>query len=97
MLFQLGQVVITPAAESLLKEAGTQADTFLACHRNGDCGDFDKEERDEYWRALVERYRFISVYRTSTGSKVWVITERDRGVTTIFVSGEYPEEGVHAL
>jgi hypothetical protein len=97
MLFELGQVVTTSAAQKLLEEAGTPADTFLARHRNGDCGDFDKEERDEHWQALVERYRFISVYRTSTGSKVWIITERDRGVTTIFVSGEHPEEEVNAL
>ena len=97
MLFEIGRVVITPAAEKLLEEAGTPADAFLARHRNGDCGDFDKEERDEHWRALVARYRFISVYRTGTGSKVWVITERDRGVTTIFVSGEWPKEGVNAL
>jgi hypothetical protein len=97
MLFSLGRVITTPAAEKLLEEAGTPAEEFLARHRNGDCGDFDKADRDEHWRALVERYRFISVYRTSTGSNVWIITERDRGVTTIFVSGECPKEAVNAL
>jgi len=97
MLFSLGRVITSPAARKLLEEAGTPADTFLARHRTGDCGDFDKEERDEHWRALVARYRFISVYRTNTGSKVWIITERDRGVTTIFVAGECPEERVNAL
>ena len=97
MLFQLGRVITTPAARKLLEEAGTPADEFLARHGNGDCGDLDQEDRDEHWRVLIERYRFISVYRTSTGSKVWVITERDRGVTTIFVSGEWPKEGVNAL
>jgi hypothetical protein len=97
MRFELGQVVTTPAAAQLLEEAGTPADACLARHRNGDGGDFANEDRDEHWRALVERDRFISVCGTSTGSKVWIMTERDRGVTTIFVAGEYPEEGVNAL
>lgn len=91
MLFELGQVVITPAAERALIEAGTEADAFLARHHNGDWGNLDKEDRDENWIALDKRYRIISVYLTSTGSKIWIITERDRSTTTILLPEEYPK------
>jgi hypothetical protein len=88
MLFQLGRVVITPAAKDVLVEAGADANEFLSRHRTGDCGSVDQEDKPENWAALIERYRFISIYHITTGAAIWVITERDRGVTTVLV----PEE-----
>jgi len=40
-------------------------------------------------RALREGDRLLSAYKTSTGERLWVITEADRSATTILLPSEY--------
>jgi hypothetical protein len=86
---ELGRVVATPGALRALEEAGQMPDEFLALHRNGDWGivcDEDKSLNDE---ALEQGLRILSAYRLRTGTKIWIISEWDRSVTTILRPQEY--------
>ena len=88
-LFPLGRVVATPGALEALAKAGDDARVFLNRHVTGDWGvvcDEDARSNDE---ALEHGSRLLSAYRTSTGAKLWILTEADRSATTILLPSEY--------
>ena len=90
-MFELGQVVATANFESTLgKEASIrEARKSLVRHAScdwGDCCDGDKKSNDD---ALKAGERLLSVYHTDDGIKFWIITERDRSVTTILLPEDY--------
>ena len=68
-------------------EEGLRA--LIARHGAGDWGDLDSYDRDENDRALKNGGRLFSAYITSTGLKVWVITEADRSCTTALLPVDY--------
>jgi hypothetical protein len=39
--------------------------------------------------AVVPRFRLLSAYTLTSGTKIWVITEADRSVTTVLLPEEY--------
>lgn len=85
--FQLGQVVITPGAQTAIGSL----DVMLALqrHEQGDWGvvcDEDKQSNDE---ALIEGNRVLSAYDSVRKVRFWIITEADRSVTTILLPEEY--------
>ena len=93
--FPLGQVLATPGALEALEESCELPARFLARHVVGDwgdeLGDDDKALNDD---ALIDGSRILSAYKTSKGTKLWVITEStdDRGhraATTILLPEEY--------
>ena len=89
-LFSLGQVVATPGALAALEKAGQGPQEFLSRHVHGDWGDLCEEDRKENQLSLERGFRLLSSYRTNAGdTKVWVITEADRSVTTILLPEEY--------
>jgi hypothetical protein len=61
----------------------------LARHSSGDWGDVCEEDRKENDLSLKEGFRLLSVYTTSTGTKLWIITEADRSVTTVLLPEDY--------
>ena len=61
----------------------------LARHLQGDWGEVDKEDWQANEVALVEGERILSVYHSSTGVKLYVMTEHDRSVTTILLPSDY--------
>ena len=85
--FELGQVVITKAAEEKL----TPDDVALALvrHRRGDWGDMSEADRQENELSLKQGYRLLSVYHAADDTKFWVITERDRSATTVLLPDDY--------
>jgi hypothetical protein len=90
-MFELGQVVATANFENTLgKEASIkEAQKSLVRHARcdwGDCCDEDKKSNDD---ALKAGERLLSVYHTDDGIKFWIITERDRSVTTILLPEDY--------
>lgn len=87
--FTLGQVVATPGALDALEEAGQVPQEFLHRHIVGDWGDLDEEDRQTNERAVHGGDRIFSAYHTKNGTKVWVITEYDRSVTTLLLPSEY--------
>src|SRR5229473_925520 len=89
-LFPLGQIVATPGALAALGKAGQTPLEFLAWHVRGDWGELCEEDHKENQLSLERGFRLLSSYRTSSGdTKVWVITEADRSVTTLLLPEEY--------
>jgi hypothetical protein len=87
MKFDLGQLVITPAA----LEAVPADDICNAINRHicGDFGDLDAADRRENELALRAGLRLLSVYHATNGIKFWLITEADRRLTTILLPSDY--------
>src|SRR6267143_1384398 len=89
-LFNLGQLVATPGALAALAKAGQTPLDFLTRHVCGDWGELDPHDQKENELGLKRGFRLLSSYRTSSGdTKVWVITEADRSVTTVLLPEEY--------
>jgi hypothetical protein len=87
-LFPLGQVVARPDALAALEKAGQRPQDFLPRHAHGELCEEDCQENQS---GLERGFRLLSSYRTPGGdkTKVWVITEADRSVTTILLPEEY--------
>jgi hypothetical protein len=88
-LFRLGQVVATPGALRALERAGDTPQQFLERHVSGDWGDLDEDDRQENALSLEHSFRLLSVYQTTAGERLWVITEANREVTTILLPEDY--------
>ncbi len=87
--FPVGRVVATPGALAALEQAGQNPIEFLDRHVTGDWGEVGQEDWAENEFSLREGFRLLSAYSTKEGEKLWIITERDRSVTTILLPGEY--------
>jgi hypothetical protein len=94
-LFPLGAIVATPGA--LEATTDDQRLRFLSLHAAGDwgcVGDEDWQTNDE---ALQEGERILSAYAIDAAkpckgfgdNTLWIITERDRSVTTFLLPSEY--------
>ena len=88
-LFSLGQCVATPGALAALEEAGQTPADFLARHQSGDWGNIHPDDNGANEQALRDGARIFSVYVTTKGAKLWVITEADRASTCILLPDEY--------
>ena len=85
--FQLGQLVATPNAHSQL----THEDILHALlrYQTGDWGDVGSEDGEANDAALAQGTRLLSAYQAANGTKVWIITEADRSVTTVLLPEDY--------
>jgi hypothetical protein len=102
-LFELGNVVATPDALSLLRETKCSAGLLINRHVHGDFGDCDESDRRENEAAVNRFQRILSVYRLvpldvlkatpkhqrASLPTLWIITEADRSVTTILCPHNY--------
>jgi hypothetical protein len=61
----------------------------LARHVSGDWGDVGEEDRLANEEALRDGTRLLSVYRSATGIRFWIITEADRAQTTVLLPEDY--------
>ena len=87
--FKLGKLVATPGALEALADAQQSPTDFLRRHIRADWGDCCDEDRQANDDALRDGERLFSVYYTSKGTKIWVITEADRSSTCILLPEEY--------
>ena len=87
--FNLGCVVATPGALCALEKAIESALGFLMRHASGDWGELCEEDKRENDFALDKQLRLFSAYHLRNGTKIWIITEADRSVTTILLPEEY--------
>lgn len=78
-------VVGTPAAFQALEDAGERPVTLLARHVAGDWGELDEHDRAENEFPVARGFRVLSAYKLSTGTRIWIITEADRSVTTLLL------------
>ncbi len=85
--FNLGQLMMTQGAEMTLD----WEDMFGALNRHvtGDWGDVCIED----WQANDDAVKFggriLSAYLDRSQTKLWIITEADRSLTTILLPAEY--------
>lgn len=88
-LFELGRTVATPGAIEALQQAGISAASLLCRHQCGDWGDLENEDLAENKLALNQGLRIFSSYQITEATRIWVITESDRSVTTLLLPEEY--------
>ena len=86
--FALGQIVATPGALEVMKVEGIDGVTLLSRHVIGDWGDLDEEDKQENELSVQKGFRILSAYGRGK-TRLWVITEADRSVTTILRPDEY--------
>jgi len=93
--FEVGKVVITIGARSVLESADQLPSKLLKRHQSGDWGTLDKQDREanntaiKYEGDMDRQARILSCYKTRNSDKIWIITEYDRSVTTILLPSEY--------
>jgi hypothetical protein len=86
--FELGQIVATPGAlDTFSREELAKC---LKRHSEGDWGDLDNEDKAANDDSLNPNHpgRLLSSYRLPSG-KLYIITEWNRGVTTLLLPEEY--------
>jgi hypothetical protein len=87
--FPLGQVVATPGAVEALEQNRQSPTTFLRRHIRGDWGELDEHDQAENEFSLGNSLRLLSAYTLKDRTRIWIITEADRSVTTILLPEEY--------
>lgn len=87
--FPLGQVVVTPPAEALLKEAGKTHKEFLDRHAAGDWGEIPPDDWANNDDGINSKGMLHSVYKVRGQDCIWIITEPDRSATTILLPDDY--------
>ena len=90
--FPLGQLAATPGALELLEQYHVSLFDLLGRHVKGDWGDVGVEDAQANDQALINGYRVLSCYTLVPGdpdTRVWVISEADRSVTTTLKPEEY--------
>ena len=89
----LGRMVATPGALEILLEAEESPSAYLARHASGDWGELDAHDRKENELSLKNGWRIFSSYPVKDAgvgdTRIWIITEADRSVTTILLPEEY--------
>ena len=88
-MFELGRISVTEGADHALRETGQSPEEFLRRHQSGDWGDISEETRLKNAEALEDGQRLESVYHTSGGEKILVVTEADRALTSIMTPEEF--------
>jgi hypothetical protein len=84
--FPLGQLVITANAHALLDPSVVHE--ALRRHASGDWGDIPPEDAEQNEFGLKHGERLFSAYGKGE-KRFWIITERDRSVTTVLMPEDY--------
>jgi hypothetical protein len=87
--FPVGRVVATPGALAALEKAEQLPAEFLDRHVNGDWGDVPDADKHENELSVEQGFRILSSYTTSTGDRIWILTEADRSATIVMLPEEY--------
>lgn len=88
-LFFLGHTVATRGALAALRATGQQPTEFLNRHQAGDWGAMSEPDQRSNVEALELGGRIFSAYALQDGTRLYVITEADRSVTTLLLPSEY--------
>ncbi len=88
-LFTLGAVVATPGALAALDQHAIHAWTLLARHESGDWGEVPPGDWSENDWSVANGFRILSSYSLGADTRIWIITEADRSVTTVLLPDEY--------
>ncbi|MGD0814633.1 MAG: hypothetical protein ABSA83_13585 [Verrucomicrobiota bacterium] len=86
MKFNLGRLVISPAALQTLSE--DEICRAIDQHVLGQWGDVSEHERDANELALSTASTLLSVYHTDIGTEFRIMTTGDRFMTTVYLPSE---------
>ena len=95
MRFQLGQIVMTPAALDALRKSGEEPSVFVGRHQACDWGAVcsgDARANDDavaHEGDLDRQQRVLSSYTTKLGETIWIITEADRSSSCLLLPSDY--------
>ena len=81
--FDLGRVVITPAATAALDASGNALADLLERHQTGDWGDVTQHESSVNERGLVEQFNLQSAYDIARLGRLVVVTNGPRTLTMV--------------
>ncbi|MGD9722418.1 MAG: hypothetical protein AB7O59_13015 [Pirellulales bacterium] len=81
--FDIGQVVVTPAASAALQGIGLTLTAYLARHQAGDWGDVSHDERTVNERGLLEQFNLKSTYEVDRDRRLVVVTNGPRTLTMV--------------
>ena len=84
--FPLGKIVMTANASGQLDAVAVH--DCLRRHAAGDWGDLCSDDREQNEIGLKEGERLFSAYGSGE-KRFWIITERDRSVTTVLMPEDY--------
>ncbi|GJH07719.1 hypothetical protein CBA19CS11_02795 [Caballeronia novacaledonica] len=87
--FRMSQPLVTPAARSVLEQAGISPTALLGRHLRGDWGELNITDIASNELALLIHRRLLSSQVIPGRGRVWIITEADRSVTTILLPEDY--------
>jgi hypothetical protein len=78
-----------PGALNAFAATGENPINYIVRHMNLDPGALGADDQLQNLRAVREGTRVFSAYELRDGSRIWIITESDRSVTTILLPDEY--------
>jgi len=88
MRFDVGEIVITPAASNALAANSMTVDELLTRHQAGDWGDVSAQVREVNERGLREQFNLQSTYALPDCRRLVVVTNRQRTATTIHLDAQ---------
>lgn len=86
--FKLGQIVLTRGVDDLINGDHELIREFMDRHDNCDWGTICEEDIPLNNEATHNGGRIMSQYEYN-GTRLWIITESDRSVTTLLLPSEY--------
>ena len=87
--FPLGRLVATPGALRALKVAREDPFHYVRRHLTLDPGLLDAHDQLQNLKAVREGTRILSAYVLGDRTRIWIITEAARSLTTILLPEEY--------
>ena len=90
--FPMGQRVMTRGVADLAASNEAFAKFVIQSlerHAQGDWGNLCAADKKENELSLKQGFRLLSAYEANGLSKIWIITEADRSVTTVLFPDEY--------
>lgn len=86
-LFELGEIKVTPAALEMITQFGVLF--VLNCHVIGNYGNVSEVDYKLNQWAINNGERILSTYSGIWEKPIFVVTERDRSVTTVLLGEDY--------
>lgn len=87
--FSPGKIVATRGALAALEDNNCAPLTLLQRHVCGDWGDLSQQDARQNDMALQSHGRLLSSYLIGSDTRIWIISEWDRSVTTLLLPSEY--------
>ncbi|MBH3367149.1 hypothetical protein I5R92_07595 [Pseudomonas carnis] len=91
VFFEPGALMMTHGVHTLIEQGHLNVHSYLNRHLAGDWGEICDEDKLSNQQALQYGERLFSAYEIEAAgeTKLWIITERDRSVTTLLLPSEY--------